>query len=102
MLHPRYMQVLYPHPQIGKSEPPTPAAWQAQYAVQAGIEGTVSRGIRAFALRQSRNIGLAKTHLQPLATAAAMHLMCLHASFEGIPHARIHISRFAALRRRVA
>jgi transposase len=45
---------------------------------------------------------MAKTHLQQLATAAAMNLVRLDAWFEGIPHARTRISQFAALRLRVA
>ena len=80
----------------------TTAAWQAQYAARAGIEGTLSQGIRAFVLRQSRYMGFAKTHLQHLATAAAMNLVRLDAWLEGIPHARTRISRFAALRLQVA
>jgi transposase len=80
----------------------TTTAWQAQYAVRAGIEGTLSQGIQGFALRQSRYMGFAKTHLQHLATAAAMNLVRLDAWFEGIPHARTRISQFAALRLRVA
>jgi transposase len=31
---------------------------------RAGIEGTLSEGIRAHGLRRARYIGLAKTHLQ--------------------------------------
>jgi transposase len=47
-------------------------------------------------------MGLAKTHLQHLATAAAMNLVRLDAWLEGIPHARTRISRFAAIRLKVA
>lgn len=39
-----------------------------QYASRAGVEGTRSQGIRAFGLRQARYRGLAKTHLQHVAT----------------------------------
>jgi transposase len=87
---------------LAARERQTTAAWQAQYAVRAGIEGTVSQGIRAFALRQSRYLGVAKTHLQHVATAAAMNLVRVDAWFEGIPHARTRISQFAALHSRVA
>jgi Transposase DDE domain len=38
------------------------------YCRRAGIEGTVSQGIRAFGLRQARYRGLKKTHLQELGT----------------------------------
>lgn len=41
---------------------------------RAGIEGTLSYGIRACGLRRSRYIGLAKTHGQHVLTAAAMNL----------------------------
>jgi transposase len=48
--------------------------FKAKYKKRAGIEGTISQGTRSFNLRRSRYIGLAKTHLQHLATAAAMNL----------------------------
>ncbi len=44
------------------------------YNARAGIEGTISQGVRGFGLRQSRYWGLAKTHLQHLATAAAINI----------------------------
>ena len=52
-------------------------AWYAseegieRYKRRAGVEGTLSQGVRAFGLRRSRYWGLAKTHLQHIATAAA-------------------------------
>jgi transposase len=57
----------------------TMAAWPAQYAVRAGLAGALSQGIRAFAWRQSRDLGFAHTPLQHLATAAAMNLVRLAA-----------------------
>jgi transposase len=38
-------------------------AWKQRYRVRAGIEGTLSQGVRAFGMRKSRYIGLAKTGL---------------------------------------
>lgn len=67
------------------------------YARRAGIEGTLSRGVRAFGLRRSRYRGLAKTHLQHTATAAAINLERLAAWFQAIPHAATRTSRFAGL-----
>jgi transposase len=32
--------------------------WKERYAKRAGIEGTVSQGVRAFGLRQERNMTL--------------------------------------------
>src|ERR671922_1616938 len=48
---------------------------QAQYAPRAGIEGTLSQGVRAFDLRRSRDLGLAKTHLQHILIATAINLV---------------------------
>ena len=44
------------------------------YALRAGVEATMSQAVRGFGLRQSRYLGQAKTHLQHVATAAAMNL----------------------------
>jgi hypothetical protein len=67
------------------------------YARRAGIEGTISQGVRAFGLRRSRYRGLAKTHLQHVATAAAIDLGRLAAWFRAVPRAATRTSRFAAL-----
>ena len=48
---------------------------QHKYAQRAGVEGTISQGVRAFDLRQTRYLGLAKTHLQHVLTAAAIDLV---------------------------
>src|SRR3712207_9321385 len=55
------------------------------YARRAGIEGTLSQGVRAFGLRRSRYRGLARTHLQHVATAAALNLERLSAPFPAGP-----------------
>ncbi len=67
------------------------------YARRAGVEGTISQGVRAFGLRRSRYRGLAKTHLQHVATAAAVNLERLAAWFRAVPRAATRTSRFAAL-----
>jgi transposase len=53
----------------------TSAAFQEHYNRRAGVEGTVSQGVRRCDLRQARYIGLAKTHLQHVLTAAALNLV---------------------------
>jgi transposase len=68
-----------------------------RYARRAGIEGSLAQGVRAFGLRCSRYPGLAKTHLQHVATAAAVNLERLAAWFQAIPRATTRTSRFAAL-----
>ncbi|MGI4800321.1 MAG: IS1182 family transposase [Janthinobacterium lividum] len=67
------------------------------YAQRQGIEGTISQGVRAFGLRQTRYRGLAKTSLQHVAAAAAINLDRLAAWFNGRPLAPTRTSRFAAL-----
>ena len=47
-------------------------AFKVLYAKRAGIEGSISVGVRAFELRRSRYVGLAKTCLQHLAMASAI------------------------------
>src|SRR5918999_5974137 len=50
------------------------AQGQERYKRRAGVEGTLSQGIRAFGLRSARYRGLPKTHLQHVATAAALNV----------------------------
>jgi transposase len=69
----------------------------SQYAARAGIEGTLSQGVRAFGLRRARYRGLAKTHLQHVATATAVNIGRLTDWLDGVPRARTRCSRFAAL-----
>jgi transposase len=73
------------------------AAWKAEYARRAGIEGTVSQGVRGFGLRRCRYVGLAKAHLQHVITAAAMNLARLAAWLAEVPRAKTRTSRFARL-----
>ena len=63
------------------------------YKRRAGIEGTLSQGVRAFGLRRTRYRGLAKTHLQHVAIAAAINVERLVAWFTGQPRAATRTSR---------
>src|SRR3954452_27474 len=67
------------------------------YRRRAGVEGTLSQGVRAFGLRRCRYLGLAKAHLQHVITAGAMNLARLAAWFEGVPQAATRVSQFARL-----
>src|SRR5512144_1427272 len=75
----------------------TAAEGRQQYRRRAGIEGTLSQGVRAFGLRRARYRGLVKTPLQHLATAAAINLDRLFAWLTERPRAATRTSRFAAL-----
>jgi transposase len=72
-------------------------AWKRRYRVRAGIEGTLSQGVRAFGMRRSRYIGLAKTGLQQACTAAAMNALRAVRWLAGAPRAKTRVTRFAAL-----
>ena len=71
--------------------------WKEKYDRRAGIEGTLSQGVRAFELRQSRYIGLAKTHLQNVIIGAGINLVRIVNWLMQKPHAKTRCSRFAAL-----
>jgi transposase len=71
--------------------------FQERYGTRAGVEGTISQGVRAFGLRRSRYIGLGKTHLQHVMTAVAMNIARLWNWWQGIPKAQTRVSHFASL-----
>jgi transposase len=72
-------------------------AWIERYHVRAGIEGTLSQGVRAFGMRRSRYIGLARTGLQQVCTAAALNASRVVHWLAGTPRAKTRVTRFAAL-----
>jgi len=76
----------------------TTEAFRQQYAPRAGIESAHAQGIRRCGLRQARYVGLAKTHLQHLATAAALNFVRLGEWLTGTPRAKTRCSPFAALK----
>ena len=67
------------------------------YARRAGVEGTISQGVRSFGLRRARYRGLAKAHLQHVATAAALNFSRVSDWLGGVPRAATRMSRFARL-----
>ena len=68
-----------------------------RYKRRAGIEGTLSQGVRGFGMRRSRYRGLAKTHLQNVAIGTAINFDRLINWFDGVPIAKTRTSRFKAL-----
>ena len=67
------------------------------YARRAGIEGTISQGVRALGLRRARYVGHAKTHLQHVLTAAAINLVRIGRWLADEPLAQTRRSRFVVL-----
>ena len=72
-------------------------AYAAEYARRAGIEGTISQGVRRCGLRRSRYVGLTKTHLGHVLTAAAVDFVRVAAWLAAVPRARTRRSTFATL-----
>lgn len=75
----------------------TTAEFRANYASRAGVEGTISQGVRKGDIRHARYIGLMKTHFQQLGTAASLNLVRLSEWLAGTPFAKARPSAFAAL-----
>jgi len=71
--------------------------FKTRYATRAGVEGTISQAVHTLHMRRARYIGLAKTHLQHLATAAAINLSRAIAWLWEVPRAQTTKSRFATL-----
>ncbi len=71
--------------------------YAAEYARRAGIEGTISQGVRRCGRRRSRDAGLAKTHLGHVLTAAAINFLRAADWLADAPHARTRQSKLAML-----
>lgn len=87
--------------QVARERETTPE-YKQEYALRAGIEGTLSEAIRAHGLRRSRYLGLAKTHLRHLMTATAINVKRLFNWLNGTPHETTRTSQFAKLMEQVA
>lgn len=82
--------------QAARQQQKTPE-FKAEYATRAGIEGTLSQGIRDGDLRRSRYIGLTKTKLHHFLTATALNVLRVGAWLAELPRAQTRQSPFAAL-----
>lgn len=71
--------------------------WQEQYKARSGIESTMSQGVRSNNLRRSRYVGLKKTGLQHVATAAAINVQRVTDWLGGFPITPTRVSSFARL-----
>jgi hypothetical protein len=72
-------------------------AFQAEYTRRAGIEGTISRGIRAARLRLIHDIGLARVHRGHILTAVGLNVLRLGEWLLEIARAKTRITPFARL-----
>ena len=82
--------------QAARQRQTTPEFKEA-YNARAGIESTHAQGIRRCGLREARYLGIAKTSLQHVLTAAALNLVRVGEWLFGSPRAKTRVSRFAQL-----
>lgn len=73
------------------------AEWKATYGKRAGIEGTLSQGVRRCGLRRARYRGLKKTHLQHILTAVALNIVRVVNWLHDLPRAKTRRSAFVRL-----
>ena len=95
MLHLR-PQAAHEALQARRQEQQTPE-FRKQYAPRAGIEGTLSQGVRSMGLRRARYDGLPKVHFQQVLTAVAINLVRIDAVLTGTRRGKTRRSPFARL-----
>jgi transposase len=71
--------------------------WNRDYALRAGVEGTIRQATHTTGLRRARYRGLAKTHLDHTTSATALNLIRLDAWWNGHPLDRANHSHLARL-----
>lgn len=71
--------------------------WNTDYALRAGVEGTIRQSTAVTGIRRARYRGLTKTHLDHIYSAAALNLIRLHAWWNGRPLDRTRTSHLARL-----
>jgi hypothetical protein len=71
--------------------------WNRDYALRAGVEGTIRQATTVTGLRRARYRGLAKTHLDHVTAATALNLIRVHAWGNGHPLDRASSSHLARL-----
>ena len=67
------------------------------YNKRAGVEGSISQATGRYQLRYCRYIGLAKTLLQHVITAAAINLSRMWDWWQDVPRSQTRVSRFTRL-----
>ena len=75
----------------------TTEQWKQQYAIRAGVEGTIHQATATTDLRRSRYLGLPKTHLAHTITATAINLIRMDAWWTGTRPGRTRTSHLATL-----
>jgi transposase len=76
--------------------------WNTDYALRAGVEGTIRQAVAVTDLHQARYRGLAKTHLEHVYSAVALNLIRLDSWWNGHPLDRTRTTHLARLELRLA
>lgn len=71
--------------------------FKEEFATRAGIEGTISQAVFSMGMRRTRYRGVAKTHLQHLATAAAINVQRIIDWLWETPRSTTRVGHFARL-----
>jgi transposase len=82
--------------QARRQEQQTPQ-FRRQYAMRAGIEGTLSQAVRGMGIRRARYDGLPKVPLQHVLTAVAINLVRIDAVLTSTPRGKTRQSNFTRL-----
>ncbi len=94
-------QAQYEALQAGREREET-EAYRVEYTKRAGVEGSISQGVRSYEVRRSRYIGEEKTHLQHLMTGAAMNVVRMLNWLADVPKAKTRPSPFVQMYRPAA
>ncbi|WP_445081921.1 IS1182 family transposase [Streptomyces ipomoeae] len=92
-LQPRELQEVLDHARLQQGD----EQWRAKYGTRAGIEGTIHQAVAVTGIRRARYLGLQKTHLEHVFSAAALNLIRLDAWWNGHPLDRTRVSHLARL-----
>lgn len=92
-LHPRQMTEAL---RLARAQQET-KDWNTDYALRAGVEGTIRQATDVTGLRRARYRGIAKTHLDHAFSAVALNLIRLNAWWNGHPLDRTRTSHLARL-----
>jgi hypothetical protein len=85
-----------------RSRPQQTKDRNTDYALRAGVEGTIRQAVAVTDLHQARYRSLAKTHLEHIYSAVALNLIRLHAWWNGHPLDRTRTTHLTRLELRLA
>jgi hypothetical protein len=71
--------------------------WNTDYALRAGVEGTIRQAAAVTDMHHARYHGLAKTHFEHVFSAVAVNLLRIHAWWNGHALDRTRTSHLARL-----